>query len=139
MTRSIHLFVCIIILFLSGCKNQEATVIYVSPKGSDINTGSLDQPLLTIEKALSQVKVIREKSTSAGISIRLREGSYYLDQALLFTPELCGNKDAHLTIEAYASELPVLSGGRLLDLKWEPFQHGMYKAVLKTSPWISSG
>lgn len=87
--------------------------IYVSPKGSDSNNGSIDQPLLTLTAALRKARELRrldDPSIKDGIHIILRGGIYYLNKAIFIRPEDSGTTDSPTTIEAAPGEQPVLSG-----------------------------
>lgn len=83
-------------------------VIYVSADGKG----------LTIEEA--QMKA---RSLDGPVAIFLDEGVYRLDKPLCFTAE-----DNGLTICALPGKHAVISGGIVLDLKWEPWKDGIYKA-----------
>jgi hypothetical protein len=53
------------------------------------------------------------------IVIQVRGGTYYLDSTLRLTADDSGTSQSTLVIEAYPNETPILSGGRLLEGRWE--------------------
>ena len=53
---------------LAAATSLHATDYYVSPQGSDTNTGTIDAPFATLKQAISKAK--------AGTTIYLREGTY---------------------------------------------------------------
>ena len=57
-----------LLLMLAAATSLHATDYYVSPQGSDTNTGTIDAPFATLKQAISKAK--------AGTTIYLREGTY---------------------------------------------------------------
>ncbi len=98
---------------------------YVSPTGNDNNPGSLEQPFATLKRARDTA---REVPRHEPIVLYLRAGSYYLNETLEFKEKDSGTEQAPLTLRNWPGERVVLSGGKRLDLKWEPFQKGIFKA-----------
>jgi hypothetical protein len=90
---------------------------YVSTKGTDQNDGSLQKPFLTVQRALASTR-----RAEAGARIVLRQGTYYLPQAIHLT-----SQDDGLTIEAYGKEHPTLSGGMRLRFQEKD---GQWRAAL---------
>lgn len=94
-----------------------AQTYYVSPNGSDNNSGSLKKPLASLDHAL---KVAKGKPAK----IVIRAGTYYLPEPLVISPESSGT-----TIAAFADEHPVISGGiELKNLEWHPYRGGILQA-----------
>ena len=92
-----------------------AQTYYVAPNGSDNNSGSLKKPLASLEHGLAVAKGMPAK-------IVVRAGTYYLSEPLVITPESSGT-----TIDAYAGEHPVISGGvELKNLEWHPYRNGIF-------------
>jgi len=83
-----------------SCKQS---VVYVSNKGSDSNSGKKTNPVISIQKAL-------EISRNSGIKkIEIQEGDYF-DVAVVLTP-----KDSGLTISGEPDKTVRLFGGRILE------------------------
>src|SRR5689334_18999557 len=91
-----------------------AAEFWVSPDGSDTNSGAKDKPLASIETAQRQARELRRveaPSITNGIHIILRGGVYRLESPLLFRWEDSGTESSPTIIEAAPGEKPVLSGG----------------------------
>ncbi len=108
--------------FYLSALNAQTTII-VSPSGNDNYIGTIDNPVLSIEKAL----LIAKGSNDREIHILLREGTYYLSSTLQIDSESFGDKC--LTISNYDNESPIVSGGMRIHPKWEKV-HG--RNFLKT-------
>lgn len=125
MNKVLFLFVLIGLITVS-C--QQKRDIYVSTNGNDNSIGDIVKPVKTLEKACElAAKDAGEKS----ITIYVEDGVYYLPQTLKLTAANSGNEQAPLVIKAVNEGKAVLSGGQLLNLKWEPYQDGIYKAQVK--------
>ncbi len=104
------LLVCILLL----AQWVWAVDIYVSPTGSDVNEGSLEKPLATLNMALRKARELRrlhDPSIAGGIHIILKGGRYPLDEPVFIRPEDAGTEASPTVIEAAMGEQPVLSGG----------------------------
>jgi len=108
----------------------QAATYHVSPDGSDANEGSKEKPFQTIARARDVMRSRGETGT-----VFLREGTYYLAQPLVFSPEDSGNEKAPVVYSAYEDEDAVVSGGVKLDLTWQPYQGGIMQA--KTPPGVT--
>jgi hypothetical protein len=92
--------------------NSDAA-IFVSPTGSDTNSGTKSSPLATLAAA-----VAKTRSASAPKAIQLRAGTYYMTDTVVLTPA-----DSGLNISAYNGENATVSGGRSLKLEWNTTAH----------------
>ena len=104
--------------FLLLVFDGNATEIYVSPKGSDANSGSKDQPLATVAAALHKARELRRLNdvlVKDGVHIILRGGVYRLHETILIRAEDAGTADSPTFIEAAAGEQPILSGGVMIN------------------------
>ena len=102
------------LLFLFACIQSQAINIYVSPKGSDLNDGTKEKPLATLQEALHKARELRrlnDASVAGGIHIILFGGTYRLPETLVIRPEDSGTQTSPTIIEANKNEQPVLSGG----------------------------
>jgi hypothetical protein len=103
---------------------SKSHVFFVATNGNDSWSGTLaapnrrkkDGPFATLPRALQAARNLRTNSPASGqpVSIRLRMGCYFLEEPVVIKPQ-----DSGLTLEAYAGERPVLSGGRRLT-GWRP-------------------
>ena len=113
------------LFFLSFCITSHAQInIFVAVNGNDQNPGTLQQPVKTLEKALTNAGHLNKEN----VSIQLRSGTYYLDNTILirasdFLP-------ASLQITAYQNEKVFISAGRHLQLHWKPYKNGIYQAEI---------
>lgn len=110
-----------------GIGSLHAADIYVSPAGSDTNTGSQDAPYLTIRKAI--------ETASPGTTIYLREGTYRpsTDQIMrsgaegvyecIYNLSTAGTATAPITIAGYPGEKAVVD---LQDVKPDARVIGFY-------------
>jgi hypothetical protein len=96
------------------------TVFYVSPDGCDEWSGRLpkpnenktDGPFATIARAQKAIREIKERGNLGGpIIVKIREGIYWLNETLLFTPEDSGTEESPIVYQAYEGEKPIISGG----------------------------
>lgn len=63
-------------------KSVETEVIYVAPSGNDINSGTKDNPLKTLEAAKDAARKINDGT--ADIEVVLSDGEYIIGQTLRF-------------------------------------------------------
>jgi hypothetical protein len=105
-------------LILFGCSGfLQAAEILVSPFGNDGNPGTLALPKATLQAAFRQARELRRLNDSTvvgGIHIRLKGGTYFLNETLLLTPEDSGTPESPILVEACGKETPMLSGGLLV-------------------------
>ncbi|GAB4023991.1 right-handed parallel beta-helix repeat-containing protein [Spirosoma koreense] len=105
------------------------TRIFVSPSGSDAQTGTQALPVATLEKALEKVKTAAQNE----VHIYLRKGTYYLPKPVRITPQLIGTK--RLLISAFQHEPVELNGGRKLTLRWQKSGNGRWTANVAGEPF----
>lgn len=79
-------------------------IIYVSDKGSNSNSGSVDMPMKTIQGALNAVAKSEES-----VNIVLREGTYYQTEPIIIKSTHSGTN-----IMGYEGENVVISGAKSL-------------------------
>jgi len=97
----------------------ERADFYVSEEGFDQWSGTLpepnaegmDGPFATLERARNAVRNLK-RSKSTDILVLVREGSYRLDQTVVFGLADSGVGDSIITYGAYPGEKPVFSSGR---------------------------
>ncbi|MGC6431393.1 MAG: hypothetical protein ACON5F_10165 [Jejuia sp.] len=98
--------------------------IYVSPNGHDENTGSLEYPLKTLERARDLVRPYLGKEK---VNVFLRGGLYRLKETFVLTEKDSGTKDYPVVYQAFKNETPVISGGVLIS-NWQKAGNYIYKA-----------
>lgn len=100
-----------------------AQTYYVSPTGNDLNTGSLNYPFLTIQKALSLA--------APGVTIYLRSGVYNISATLKTVAS--GNAANPVRLWAYQDEAVIL------DFSSEPYVSASRGIELSQNYWYLKG
>ena len=116
-------------LALADHAAAEPLKLHVAPGGNDQWSGrqaapsadGKEGPMATVAAALKAARAARDASPD-GVTILLRGGVHQLDEPLVLTPADSGlSAKRPLTITAFASEKPVLSGGRRIA-GWKPVE-----------------
>ena len=77
------LAVSLILLFaLEGF--SKSLDIYVSPKGSDSNSGTQSSPIKSLEKAKDLSQSVRSKDPNKSVTIYIEDGVYPLENPIVF-------------------------------------------------------
>jgi len=119
-----------VLLALALANSIQAAEFFVSPSGRDTDPGTRTQPFATLARAQQAARALAGQTA---VTITLRNGTYYLPEPLVFTGADSGTGTAPVVYQAFAGEEPVLSGGLRLELKWEPFTNGIWRAALASS------
>ena len=85
--------------------------IFVALDGNDVNNGTLDAPLATINAAKEKAKTVAGEDA---VNVWFREGRYYIDETVQFTAEDRKN----VTYRAYNGENVEFFGGKYIT-GWE--------------------
>ena len=110
-----------------------ARTIYVSPLGNDHNPGTLAKPVASFARAQLLARSI-SKSESA--EVIFAKGIYYLPQTLVFTAQDNCNSATTITYRSENEGEAVISGGSLLNLKWQSSGNGVFVAKISGNPII---
>jgi len=96
-------------------------ILFVSPKGNDASSGTLQRPFKSLERARNAVRTIKNSTEGlrAPVNITLRGGTYRLSAPFVLQPEDGGTARCPITYAAYPGENPVLSGGIAIG-EWRP-------------------
>jgi len=110
---------------------QKATchqTVYVHDhNGNDLFDGTIEQPMKTIQSALSRTRSLRlAHDKESTLCITIRGGTYYLGtNATTFSSQVGAipltSNDSNLVVENYPGEEVILSGGTLLQLQWSEY------------------
>jgi len=98
--------------------------IFVSPHGDDGNPGTALEPLRTFHAAQLAARELK-KQRSGELSVYFRAGTYYLPEAVVFTPADSGAQEAPVVYTSYPGEHVVLSGGSRIEPQWTPYRDGI--------------
>lgn len=112
--RSALKHISALLLIIIVVMNAHAAEIWVSKTGSDHNEGTKDKPLATLNMALRKARELRrlhDASIAGGITIKIAEGVYRLDEPVFIRPEDSGTADSPTIIEGASNAQSVLSGG----------------------------
>jgi hypothetical protein len=99
------------------------TSFYVSSKGNEANPGTKTRPFASINRALMEAR-----KTQGYVTIYLFGGTYYLEQPIVFTSEDSRKENETLTLTNFENQKVTVSGGALLNLKWESYRNGIWQA-----------
>jgi parallel beta-helix repeat protein len=100
-------------------------IFYVATNGNDAWSGELaapnaaktDGPFASITRARDALRELKAAGPVPPLTfamVRIRGGTYYLPETIVFTPEDSGTKECPITYAAFPGEKPILSGGRRL-------------------------
>lgn len=115
---TIRLLACLLLLATDSWSQH---IIYVSPAGSDNNTGNIQQPLHSIEAALGKIRTLPEKK----VQIVLRQGEYVIRKTVTINTSTLAGKQ--LTINGFPGETVVISGAVPLSTKWQSWNERGWK------------
>ncbi|TNJ45861.1 right-handed parallel beta-helix repeat-containing protein [Tamlana fucoidanivorans] len=94
-------------------------VFYVSTNGDDKNEGTHELPFRTITAARNAVRNLKSSKglPAGGVHVILMSGNYQIDNAVNFTSEDSGTKEAPIVYRGIKRGDVVLSGGLNVDTK----------------------
>jgi hypothetical protein len=105
---------------------SHAAEFHVSPAGKDSNPGSAEAPFASLSKARDAARKVAGKEA---VTVQVADGIYYLPETLVFRPEDSGTKQHPVVWRAANEGKAVLSGGRKLQLGWNPWRDGIFMAT----------
>ena len=117
-------------MFAFNVSAAEYLTLYVAKDGSDTNTGTIDSPFATIERARDEIRNVKKTSglPSGGACVYVREGVYQVFKTIELTEEDSGTETAPVTYRSYHGEKVEFIGG--VDLEANKFKVVTDKAVL---------
>ena len=119
MKRLFFLIVLISTIIFS-CQDKKEIQLYVSPLGSNSNSGTKQLPMQTIDKALEHAKKIRKKSTE-NIVINVLEGNYHLSSTLLINHEL-----NNVSLVGEGIDKTYIKGSKIINTDWQPYDKNIW-------------
>ncbi len=106
---------------------REAVEIHIATEGRDQGTGSVEQPVQSIERAAEMTASYGGKKT---VHVIFEDGLYYLPETFIFKPTHSGSEKHPVVFKAATEGKVVISGGQKLEPVWEAYKDGIHKAVL---------
>ena len=131
--------VSVALALVAGTADAASTpqaTFYVSPAGSDSNSGTLAAPFLTIGAAQQAVRGLTA-SMNGNIQVFLRGGVYPLASPLVFGSADSGTNGYQVIYQAYNNEVPVISGGVAVT-GWVLDHGSVYRAPLSRTTKLRS-
>lgn len=103
-----------------GAVTASAAKLYVALNGNDNNSGTENAPFATIAKAKDTVRsmIAMGNLPQGGVTVYLREGTYYMYEGLEFTSEDSGTEESPITYTAYPGEEVTISGEMPIEKSW---------------------
>ncbi|MEK4047282.1 Ig-like domain-containing protein [Paenibacillus sp. FSL H8-0048] len=93
------------------------TAFYVATNGSDSNSGTLNAPFKSLEKARDTIRTLKaeEGLPEGGVTVYLREGRYERTSSFELREQDSGEANKPITYTAYPGEEVTLSGSEKLE------------------------
>lgn len=122
MQRPIACLIAALFVGMASALPAAPAEIWVAPDGSDLNAGTRDAPLASIDIAQRKARELRrldDPSVEDGVRVVLRGGRYRLLEPLLIRPEDSGTEDSPTYFMSAPGERAELSGGVAVT-GWRP-------------------
>jgi hypothetical protein len=107
-------------------RSSQGAAFYVAPEGRNSNPGTADAPFRTLDRARDAARAFAGRQP---VTVHVAAGIYYLPETLVFTPADSGAAQAPVVYRARNEGQAVLSGGLMLEVRWEPWKNGIFKAT----------
>ncbi len=90
---------------------------FIAPNGNDSNTGTIDSPFATLEKARDAIRELKNKSglPEKGVTVYLRAGEYVRNETFVLEEKDSGTANAPITYRAYMDEKVSINGAKRID------------------------
>lgn len=95
---------------------------YVALNGSDENSGTIESPFATVEKARDKIREIKANGElpEGGIDVVIRGGTYFVENTIELNELDSGTETGKITYKAYDGESVRFTGG--IELPYEKFK-----------------
>jgi hypothetical protein len=122
--NAILLIIAVNICFAGSQSNPD---IYISPTGNDQNAGTKSSPVRSVKKVQ---ELLLTKVRTGKVQVIFADGIYYLPNPLVLTADFSGSEEKPVIFRAENEGKAIISGGKQIDLKWEPYKNGIFKATV---------
>ncbi|MBD2847422.1 right-handed parallel beta-helix repeat-containing protein [Paenibacillus sp. IB182496] len=101
----------------TAAADPPGAVLYVAPDGDDSGSGTIGDPLATLDGARDAIRALKTGSglPAGGVRVELREGAYSLDESFALAAQDSGASGSPIVYGAYDDEAVSLIGGIELD------------------------
>lgn len=101
-----HFLWLVFFIVLCGCSSEEYT-IYVSPYGRDVNPGTYENPIATMDKAREIIRNMPDRNVN--VRVIFRGGEYVMEDKVVFSCDDSAPDGYTYSYEAYPGETPVFT------------------------------
>ena len=134
MKNKAALFLAVIIL-LNCLQHTSGQIIYISPDGNDSGSGTLENPLSSLNAALERMKVLKKDGLNEdNPRIIVLDGNYFLTEPIVLTEEHGGTADKPLVIKADAGARPVFMAGMKTG-RFEKINDRLWRVFIPRVAW----
>jgi hypothetical protein len=112
----LSIFLLYLTMVISNAVEKQTVNLYVAVNGSDNNSGTLEKPFLTPERARDAVREMRKKGTfpAEGLTIYFRGGDYTVFNTVELSEEDSGTASSPLVWRSYNNEKVRFLGGKVI-------------------------
>lgn len=115
-----------------------AQKIYLSPSGSDKNSGTIDEPLLTLTAARDKARELRKtKKINEPLEIIAAGGEYFMMQPLFLTIDDSGTPASPLVFKAEPGSKAIFRGGTSVS-GFEKANEKLWRTFIPQVAWYDS-
>lgn len=109
--KKIKLTNLMIFILLLGFEPLSSQTIFLSPSGSDNNSGTREAPLASLNAAREKARMVRNSNPGQPIIVTALEGEYFMLQPLELTLKDAGSQQSPLVFRAEAGTKAIFRGG----------------------------
>lgn len=121
-------------MLLGNVYSQEALNIYLSPKGNDFNSGTVDSPVNTLSGAKILIQKSIQEKKYREVNVLLADGDYKIKEEVVFDSLLMMSKDIKLSIKSNGKDKATISGGmRIPASLFKPVRSDVYARLHKSA------
>ncbi|MDP8244155.1 MAG: right-handed parallel beta-helix repeat-containing protein [Candidatus Hinthialibacter antarcticus] len=117
--------IILLTLFITFPGSTRAAEFFISLDGKDNQSGTLEQPFLTMAPALNHIE---KNAGKDNVTIYFREGTYHLNAPVVLQPKHSGSDNGEILFTNWQDEAVTISGGFEMELDWSRNQDGAYQA-----------
>lgn len=99
------------LLYLTVLRAENVRLIYVSTSGSDSNTGALNSPFQSLQRARDEIRKLKTGNDQQSFRVMIFGGKYFVDQPIVLTSKDSGLDKSAIVYEARRGEVVRIIGG----------------------------